>query len=373
MSKILRRPMFRGGPVNSEGTGITSGLNEGYATGGRVGYADGPSMFGVGYEPSSDVSSQQQKYNEFMKEYGGGEYFEPGATADIYGKYVSGLEEKTKPAGFLEFAGSVLNPFKSTYGGVSRYKQQKDVEYATSDVGKQAIMSDIEKKRQQQAQMILANPKLAPDKVAAAKQILGVTDEGTGTGTGKDQNEISMDDVEARTEKYAKLLGYDKAKTQSIYDAMLAASPAFFKGRSFGETASGVLEAVNKSGAFDKPTNIKQAAAQLAIQREILIDKAKSEATAKMAELGYKKPGTLGERYTAYVKGGTDPEMAKEFAVRETHGDAYKPYQYNPDTAKPGEIYKIPKDPKNPKGPSQYVIILDPKKKGLGYEFKPLI
>jgi hypothetical protein len=71
MSKILRRPMFRGGPVNSEGTGITSGLNEGYATGGRVVYRDGPSMFGVGYEPSSDVSSQQQKYNEFMKEYGG--------------------------------------------------------------------------------------------------------------------------------------------------------------------------------------------------------------------------------------------------------------------------------------------------------------
>ena len=26
MSKILRRPMFRGGPVDSRGTGITSGL-----------------------------------------------------------------------------------------------------------------------------------------------------------------------------------------------------------------------------------------------------------------------------------------------------------------------------------------------------------
>mgnify|MGYP005989546961 FL=1 len=35
MSKILRRPMFRGGPVDSRGTGITSGL--GYEAGGRVG------------------------------------------------------------------------------------------------------------------------------------------------------------------------------------------------------------------------------------------------------------------------------------------------------------------------------------------------
>jgi hypothetical protein len=38
MSRILRRPMFRGGPASSDGVGITSGLNDGYATGGRVGY-----------------------------------------------------------------------------------------------------------------------------------------------------------------------------------------------------------------------------------------------------------------------------------------------------------------------------------------------
>ena len=35
MSNILRRPMFRGGPVDSRGTGITSGL--GYAGGGQIG------------------------------------------------------------------------------------------------------------------------------------------------------------------------------------------------------------------------------------------------------------------------------------------------------------------------------------------------
>ena len=37
MSRILRRPMFRGGPVDSRGTGITSGLMDG----GRVGYNQG--------------------------------------------------------------------------------------------------------------------------------------------------------------------------------------------------------------------------------------------------------------------------------------------------------------------------------------------
>ena len=42
MSKILRRPMFRGGPVDSRGTGITSGLMDG----GRVGYQSGNIVLG---------------------------------------------------------------------------------------------------------------------------------------------------------------------------------------------------------------------------------------------------------------------------------------------------------------------------------------
>ena len=42
MSRVLRRPMFRGGIANSEGTGITSGLENQ-----RQGYADGPTIEGV--------------------------------------------------------------------------------------------------------------------------------------------------------------------------------------------------------------------------------------------------------------------------------------------------------------------------------------
>ena len=47
MSRILRRPMFRGGPVDSRGTGITSGLYDG----GRVGLANG----GVGERVGGDL------------------------------------------------------------------------------------------------------------------------------------------------------------------------------------------------------------------------------------------------------------------------------------------------------------------------------
>jgi len=61
MSRILRRPMFRGGIANSDGVGITTGLNDGYATGGRVGYETaGPvginldSSYTDLYSPTSD-------------------------------------------------------------------------------------------------------------------------------------------------------------------------------------------------------------------------------------------------------------------------------------------------------------------------------
>ena len=43
MSRILRRPMFRGGRVDARGTGIASGL--GYNNGGRVGYKTGGSYW----------------------------------------------------------------------------------------------------------------------------------------------------------------------------------------------------------------------------------------------------------------------------------------------------------------------------------------
>ena len=64
MSKILRRPMFRGGKVDSRGTGITSGLMDTpkYATGGRVGYNQGDLVLG------GDLYSRDD-YTKFITNY----------------------------------------------------------------------------------------------------------------------------------------------------------------------------------------------------------------------------------------------------------------------------------------------------------------
>ena len=59
MSKILRRPMFRGGRVDSRGTGITSGL--GYQAGGRVGYQN------AGFVTGGELMSLANSFPELNK------------------------------------------------------------------------------------------------------------------------------------------------------------------------------------------------------------------------------------------------------------------------------------------------------------------
>jgi len=95
MSRILRRPLFRGGPVSSYGTGIASGL----ADGGRVGYKRGRLVTGA--DVMKGASQAQNLYgnlypskgprgmgkstgvNEYWSELYGGSNFEEGDKPDL--------------------------------------------------------------------------------------------------------------------------------------------------------------------------------------------------------------------------------------------------------------------------------------------------
>ena len=195
--------------------------------------------------------------------------------------------------------------------------------------------------------------------------------EGTGTGTGTGKGGIDLDEeifdeekIKKESKLYEKLLGGEEARSQSIYDALLAAAPGFFKGRNLREAAPQVLESINKSGAFDKPRDIRQAAAQLAIQRRISVETAKAKSDDQLTrlekQLEAKKPSTLTERYSANIKSGINEIKAAELAVIDSYGDRYKPYAYNPGAAKKGEVYKIPKNPQKPSAGYFFAEIIDP-------------
>lgn len=337
MSKVLRRPMFRGGRVDSRGTGITSGLDDtGYADGGRVGFQRGG---GYSTIPGINDLTQVGIYNPYISPV--------GSMMQQREQRISEMRDRGDP---------LIDLFSPTYS----QRLQREIETTRPRTEQQ-----YETAVQKGLDITRARPFATSDEsIPPRKSIEEKTDTGTGTGTGvSTDTDIDLEEQELKksAELYRKLLGGEEAKSQSVYDALLAASPAFFKGKNLREAIPQVMESINKSGAFDKPRDIKQAASQLAIQRRILMDKAKAEAAAKMAELGIKKPSTLTERYSANIKAGINEIKAAELAVMDSYGDRYKPYAFNPSTAKKGEVYKLPRNPQKPSAGYFFAEIIDPK------------
>jgi hypothetical protein len=336
--------MFRGGPVDSRGTGITSGLMDdtGYADGGRVGFQVGGGLFSSGpynpygsYNPSSPISEFYMNANP------------------IINRNITPLQRRNEAIA----SGKAFNIFAPTEGQTYEANRPR-----TPKQFDEAIQRGLDITRSRPFER-------SDESFPSRKAMEEPNKEGTGTGTGKggidlDEEIFNEEKIKRESKLYEKLLGGEEAKSQSIYDALLAAAPGFFKGRNLREAAPQVLESINKSGAFDKPRDIRQAAAQLAIQRRISVETAKAKSDDQLTrlekQLEAKKPSTLTERYSANIKSGINEIKAAELAVIDSYGDRYKPYAYNPGAAKKGEVYKIPKNPQKPSAGYFFAEIIDP-------------
>ena len=294
MSRILRRPMFRGGRVDSRGTGITSGLMDdtGYADGGRVGFFRG----GYSTIPGIDDLSQVGIYNPFT-----------GFSA----QNITPLQRRQQN---IE-SGRVRNIFAPT--------EQQLIEKNRPRTPKQ-----FEEAIQRGLEITRSKPfELSDESFPPRKAMEEPNKGGTETGGKSDIDLLSADEKEItkQAKLYEKLLGGEEARAQAGYDALLAAAPAFFKGKNLREAAPQVLESINKSGAFDKPRDIKQAAAQLAIQRRILMDKASAEEKQRLAIFNAKnQPQSITEQISSTAKElGIPFQNAANLRGPEYFGDAY--------------------------------------------------
>jgi len=293
MSRILRRPMFRGGPVNSEGTGITSGLNQGYANGGRIGY-EGPTAdnnynlvtpsydeFGINMSdlindttrsniPTTNTSIIQtrddkiKEYNEKLKK-----ELEQGTTTNIGINPATGLPWTQRDR--LKLQPNIFDLAKKA--GVDIESGNAKEQMAKRKAFEEKLKTDQNKPTDSKSDVLTDVNSLFYKQNAAKEGI----------------------DEDAQFDKFYnrayKALGGEKAGTQAIFDAMLAASPGFFKGRTLTEAAPHVLEGIIKSGAFDKPQKIQQAAAELALTRQIGLEKIQEQEKAKLAFLNQKLMG----------------------------------------------------------------------------------
>ena len=255
MSRILRRPMFRGGPVDSRGTGITSGLDDGYMDGGRVEFQRG----GFSTIPGIDDLSQIGIYNPFT-----------GFSA----QNITPLQRRQQDIATANRRG-IFAPTEEQLYERNRPRTPKQFE--------EAVQKGLEITRSKPFE---TSDESFPPRKAMEEPSKG----GAGTGEKSDIDLLSADEKEItkQAKLYEKLLGGEEARAQAGYDALLAAAPAFFKGKNLREAAPQVLESINKSGAFDKPRDIKQAAAQLAIQRRLLMDKSGAEEKQRLAILSMK-------------------------------------------------------------------------------------
>ena len=294
MSRILRRPMFRGGRVDSRGTGITSGLMDdtGYADGGRVGFFRG----GYSTIPGIDDLSQVGIYNPFT-----------GFSV----QNITPLQRRQQDIATANRRG-IFAPTEEQLYEKNRPRTPKQFE--------EAIQRGLEITRSKPFEV---SDESFPPKKAMEEPNKG----GAGTGGKSDINLLGTEEEEItkQAKLYEKLLGGEEAKSQAAYDALLAAAPAFFKGKNLREAAPQVLESINKSGAFDKPRDIKQAAAQLAIQRRILMDKAAAEEKQRLAILSAKnQPQSITEQISSTAKElGIPFQNAANLRGPEYFGDNY--------------------------------------------------
>ena len=289
MSRILRRPMFRGGPVDSRGTGITSGLDDGYMDGGRVEFQRG----GFSTIPGIDDLSQIGIYNPFT-----------GFSA----QNITPFQRRQQDIATANRRG-IFAPTEEQIYERNRPKTPKQFD--------EAIQRGLEITRSKPFE--ISDESFPPRKAMEEPNKVGT---GTVTG-GIDLDEEIFDEEKIRRESklYEKLLGGEEARSQSIYDALLAAAPGFFKGRNLREAAPQVLESINKSGAFDKPRDIRQAAAQLAIQRRIAVETARAKSDDQLTrlekQLSAKEPKGISELYAANRKVfDNSQEAAMNAAVR---------------------------------------------------------
>ena len=314
MSRILRRPMFRGGRVDGRGTGIASCL--GYQKGGRVGYAPGGAVTGgdimsrlsnfftkPALNPDgTPITLPQRNFvddaafligpGKFLKAGGAGlnairqagKYASSGTGKELVEKvpflsnqyfkqvarpYLSGMKETLSGAGGKIKDYGIIGALGLGGGG---YGLKKGYDAFMSKDKKDPDLEKIKKDEFEQQQRE-ALEKILADQLNNKKE--------------KVKNSIGgKEGIKESTKEYAEILGKDKAIGKDVSDMLLSFAGKALKDdatvkSAFGEFAA---EEAKRPGRGEK---IDQAAATLAINEYIAGKKSKAELDRFFAQADY--------------------------------------------------------------------------------------
>ena len=329
MSRILRRPMFRGGgAVNSYGTGITAPLVPGYMGGGQIGggivygkpMADGrfgfqapvipnltmPNNILTNVEKSLGTGTGITTGSELLraanqKLRGDNAYTLPPGVAMKETETTTETEE-AQPVGDIDI-GDADNLFgeKETITTDSEGNQTYDIAEPSPDVlvNLPEFLGGITREERDRR-----NKKIEIDNIQ--KRLDAESDGITGKGGGADLMEestaiedpkllgekeleegtqISAKDAIAENQKlFAELLGADKARGQDIGDMLLRFSGS--GGNTLGEKFQNYVKAESAAGP-SRSEKIKQTAAGLAINDYVAGKRSKEQIEALKTKIDY--------------------------------------------------------------------------------------
>ena len=308
MSKILRRPMFRGGAVDSRGTGITSGLFDApsYNTGGRVGYSNGELVKGMDLNPNLSKPLLIASSNTNLPKFKGQEYFEEKEEAEAYvPKYQKMEDFDNAYTEKVEKERESVDSLMGTEFGTNTYEdeRQKDLSYLTSDQGKQDFIAKEQAK--QDAEIKEAN-KFRDQKLKTSKEMFADDDEEEIKITTTEEPTVDPKDlIDENKELFKELLGADKARGQDIGDMLLRFAGA--PGSTTQEKFQTYLQAESQAGK-GRLEKINETAAALAINDYVAGKRSKEQIESLKEVAKYKgsiAKGSIGAQILEQAKGGT--------------------------------------------------------------------
>ena len=297
MSRILRRPMFRGGPVNSYGTGIASGLDKpkrGLVNepGGYAGEKSGMDFLRNALLGPRFLDPNFQSPMKFKSGTGFG-FMTPERQSPGLVKIGEGISERNPRFDTLGI--DELSKPVSYSRGEEKLMEEQDLAVGEGDIDEsETLSSDFYEK--------LGIGKVDDKPYEGGKagsdmdsrEVPGVVKVGDIKEVGGDKEES----VEYTIEDYIKMLGGDKAKRRDLSN-MLARASASFLGT--GGVKEGLAEFMKSEAAAGpgRLEKIEQAAATLDIKDKIAAKRSKEQAEIYKGQIDYKIGATMKAQQTA--------------------------------------------------------------------------
>ena len=357
MSRILRRPMFRGGgKVSSYGNGIASGM--GYAGGGRVNLVKGGNplsnralvnLGGGGGAPTQStiggnilnknvgkMSGIAQKGANLLKSPA---FSEAGIMNAIKnygpkiidkGRALGGAAISRFPAISFGLAGEYLTRPQDVDKAIYQQEGYGPIEGRIRQVLDPTYMSKMRKVYEQgyneDGQLnALINQQIENDENPAneAEKNPGVEINVNEEGKPTEKVLTKKERLDKAAKEYEEILGAG-IKKDSIFDAMIEGGTRLFE----GEGAGSAIRAANK--ALDPIQNIKTASRKLALEEDIAIRKAIATGAAKDTDMSRKIAALRAGGYTpqqiADAIAGIKPETLGEKVSKLGKVDGYAEY-----------------------------------------------